>query len=77
MVRTTDGFEIAEADLQQRGAGNLIGVKQAGFDKYVDLMLQNRELYEAAKETVKKFGRTGYLNRFIAICDEHNRIAGN
>lgn len=30
MVQTTDGFEIAEMDLKQRGPGNLLGVEQSG-----------------------------------------------
>ena len=77
MVRTTDGFEIAEADLKQRGAGNLIGVKQAGFDKYVDLMLANRELYGLAAAAVKEFVHTGFLVRFINVYDEHRKYAGD
>lgn len=31
MVRTTDGFEIAEADLQLRGPGDLQGTQQSGI----------------------------------------------
>ena len=30
MVRTNDGFEIAEVDLQIRGAGDIMGTKQSG-----------------------------------------------
>jgi len=30
MVRTNDGFEIAEVDLQIRGAGDIMGIKQSG-----------------------------------------------
>lgn len=30
MVRTTDGFEIAEADLKMRGPGDLLGTQQSG-----------------------------------------------
>ncbi len=30
MVRTTDGFEIAEVDLQLRGPGDLLGTQQSG-----------------------------------------------
>jgi len=36
MVRTTDGFEIAEADLRLRGPGDLAGTQQSGV---VDLKL--------------------------------------
>lgn len=74
MVETTDGFKIAEADLEQRGSGSLIGSKQAGFDKYVDLMLQNRDLYNIAVSLVKKFGRTGYLNRLALVYNEHIKM---
>ena len=31
MVRTTDGFEIAETDLQLRGPGDLQGTQQSGI----------------------------------------------
>ena len=40
MVRTTDGFEISETDLQLRGPGDLEGTQQSGipFDlKIADL----------------------------------------
>ena len=36
---TTDGFQIAEADLAQRGAGDLLGTQQSGENKYVDYEL--------------------------------------
>jgi ATP-dependent DNA helicase RecG len=38
MVRTNNGFEIAEADMQLRGAGNIEGVQQSG---YMDFKLAN------------------------------------
>ena len=31
MVQTTDGFALAELDLQQRGPGDFLGTRQAGF----------------------------------------------
>ena len=31
IVRTSDGFEIAESDLEQRGPGDVFGTKQAGL----------------------------------------------
>ena len=53
MCETTDGFKIAEADLANRGAGDLIGTQQAGSNKYVQLMLANPEKYKAALEAAK------------------------
>jgi ATP-dependent DNA helicase RecG len=52
MCRTTDGFEIAEADLELRGPGELTGTRQWGpegfrFANLVrdrDLIIQTREL---------------------------------
>jgi ATP-dependent DNA helicase RecG len=34
MVRTQDGFEIAELDLQLRGAGEMAGTRQAGWGSF-------------------------------------------
>ena len=53
MCDTTDGFKIAEADLQSRGAGDLIGTQQAGSNKYVQLMLANPEKYKLAQEAAR------------------------
>ena len=34
MARTTDGFEISEADLRIRGPGHIFGTQQAGFPRF-------------------------------------------
>jgi ATP-dependent DNA helicase RecG len=50
MVRTTNGFEIAELDLEQRGPGEFFGTRQAGMPTLrVANLLRDRELLEAAK----------------------------
>ncbi|MHB1552244.1 MAG: ATP-dependent DNA helicase RecG [Vulcanimicrobiaceae bacterium] len=53
--RTTDGFEIAQADLELRGAGNLAGTLQAGkMDfRYGDL-IRDFAVYERARSTAAK-----------------------
>jgi len=50
MVRTTNGFEIAELDLQLRGPGEFFGTKQAGMPGFrVANLLRDRDLLETAK----------------------------
>ncbi len=50
MVRTTDGFEIAETDLQLRGPGEFFGTRQAGLPAFrVANLVRDRELLEAAR----------------------------
>ena len=50
MVRTTDGFEIAEVDLALRGPGELAGTRQAGVPEFrVANLVRDRALLELAK----------------------------
>jgi ATP-dependent DNA helicase RecG len=50
MVRTNNGFEISEMDLQLRGPGEFFGTKQAGMPDFrVANLLRDRELLELAK----------------------------
>ena len=50
MVRTHDGFQIAELDLELRGPGEFFGTKQAGIPSFrVANLIRDRQLLEAAK----------------------------
>jgi ATP-dependent DNA helicase RecG len=50
MVRTSNGFEIAEADLQLRGPGEFFGTRQAGnLGFQIANPLRDRELLESAR----------------------------
>ncbi len=50
MVRSNDGFQIAELDLELRGPGEFFGTKQAGIPSFrVANIIRDRELLEAAK----------------------------
>jgi ATP-dependent DNA helicase RecG len=50
MVRTTDGFQIAELDLELRGPGEFFGTRQAGMPSFqVASLIRDRQLLEAAK----------------------------
>lgn len=59
MVRTNDGFEIAEADLQLRGPGDIAGTQQSGI---LDLKLADLSTDQALLTEVR--------NRVIAIFNE-------
>jgi ATP-dependent DNA helicase RecG len=50
MVRTQNGFELAEIDLAQRGPGEFFGTRQAGLPEFrVSSLVRDRDLLELAK----------------------------
>ena len=50
MVRTNDGFKIAELDLELRGPGEFFGTRQAGLPDFrVANIIRDVQLLEAAK----------------------------
>jgi len=50
MVRTNDGFQIAELDLELRGPGEFFGTRQAGMPSFhVANLFRDRQLLELAK----------------------------
>lgn len=53
MVQSNDGFMIAQMDLQQRGAGDFLGVQQSGTERYLALALQYPAEYAAAQQAAK------------------------
>lgn len=55
LVRTTDGFELAEVDLELRGEGQLLGTRQAGLSEFRFTRLRaDRELLERARELAEE-----------------------
>lgn len=51
MVRTNDGFEIAEADLRLRGPGDLMGTQQSGLPElHIADLVQDVGLLQQARE---------------------------
>jgi ATP-dependent DNA helicase RecG len=56
MVRTQNGFELAELDLQQRGPGEFFGTRQAGLPEFrVANLIRDRALLELAKVEAARF----------------------
>ncbi len=56
MCDTTDGFEIAEADLQFRGPGDLEGTQQSGlaFDLHIANLARDGQLVQLARDTANR-----------------------
>lgn len=65
MVRTADGFEISEIDLQLRGPGDMEGTRQSGvLDlKLADLTKDQQLLQEARQSVIDLFERDPELNQ--------------
>ncbi|MBI3400074.1 MAG: ATP-dependent DNA helicase RecG [Acidobacteria bacterium] len=57
MTDTTDGFEIAERDLRQRGPGDFFGTRQAGIPTFrmIDLIRDHEMLMLAQEEAGRWF----------------------
>jgi ATP-dependent DNA helicase RecG len=55
MVRTNDGFEIAEVDLKLRGPGDLMGTQQSGLLnlKIADIVKDNQILKTARHHALR------------------------
>ena len=72
LVRTTDGFELAEVDLELRGEGQLLGTRQAGLsDLRFTRLRADRALLERAREAAALLAdRAGPLD------DEVERVFG-
>jgi ATP-dependent DNA helicase RecG len=55
MVRTNNGFEIADTDLQLRGPGDLMGTQQSGI---LDLLIadlgKDGKILQIAREAARK-----------------------
>ncbi|HEY6490747.1 MAG: ATP-dependent DNA helicase RecG [Terracidiphilus sp.] len=60
MVRTQDGFELAELDLSMRGPGEFFGTRQAGLPDFrVANLVRDRKLLELAKQEADRFANAG------------------
>jgi ATP-dependent DNA helicase RecG len=55
LCEISDGFALAQKDLELRGSGNIVGAMQSGFGDDLDSIIGlNPELYENIKEVVDK-----------------------
>jgi ATP-dependent DNA helicase RecG len=71
MVDSTDGFELAERDLEIRGEGQLLGARQAGLSDLRFARLRgDRDLLERARELAAALGADTLL------ADDAERLLG-
>ncbi len=66
MVETTDGFELAERDLEIRGEGQLLGARQSGYSdlRFVRLR-RDRALLERARDAARSIPADGLLGEAV------------
>lgn len=66
LVNIQDGFKLSEIDLSLRKSGDLIGEAQSGENKFVELMLANRELFtRISNDIVPQAIDDGSLENFL------------
>ncbi len=54
LEQAADGFEVAEADLRFRGAGEILGTRQAGFQGFrVAHLVHDHEVLQAARQEAR------------------------
>ncbi len=59
LVSTTDGFEIAEADLELRGPGEIFGIRQSGLPELKAARLSvDKDLLEASRRLLERLFAT-------------------
>ena len=78
MVRTTDGFELAEVDLELRGEGTIMGERQKGRnDLKLASLRRDRELVGVARDVaLEMVDAEGTLRRYPDLDDEVRAVLG-
>jgi ATP-dependent DNA helicase RecG len=80
MARTTDGFEIAQADLELRGPGEVYGRRQSGVPKlrFAAFDAEGLEMLEAAREAAAELHeRDPAFTEHPAVAQELQRRIGD
>jgi ATP-dependent DNA helicase RecG len=78
MVSTTDGFKLAEVDLQLRGPGEMAGTRQSGIPEFrvANLFTDAQLLSLAQKEAREWAGQAEQRDRLIQAFSARNRGFG-
>jgi ATP-dependent DNA helicase RecG len=76
LENSSDGFKLAEQDLENRGAGDLFGRKQWGVSDIGMEALKNLKLIQAAREEAQRVVSDGSLRRSPALMARAKRLSG-
>lgn len=78
MCEYSDGFRIAEMDLELRGAGDLLGSQQSGTEKYLAMALCYSEEYKRAQIAAREILDTGVDCELFdkAVRDQKENVGG-
>jgi ATP-dependent DNA helicase RecG len=79
MVETTDGFELAERDLELRGEGQLLGARQSGLtDLRFTRLRADRKLLERARDAAASLEGEGLLADDVdRLLDEREHVGAS
>lgn len=75
LIQAKNGFELAEYDLQFRGAGELSGSQQWGFSDVGMEALKNLKMVEAARNEAKKLIESRTIDRYPLLQEKIGRLS--
>ncbi|TSA44738.1 DNA helicase RecG, partial [bacterium] len=76
VVKSNDGFELAEIDLKLRGSGEILGTRQSGFIPFKIAKLSDRKLISLAKSEAKNLlDHDPGLSKYPALKEKAEQIA--
>lgn len=75
LIKNSNGFELAEKDLEIRGPGELIGVRQSGLPDLAMASLSDAELIKNAREEAEKLiGEDSKLAKYPKLAEKLKRF---
>jgi ATP-dependent DNA helicase RecG len=79
MVATTDGFRLAEVDLEIRGQGTVFGTRQSGITdlKLADILRDVDQLVSARREAFALVEADPELTEHPGLADEVSLLLGD
>ncbi|OGE84409.1 MAG: hypothetical protein A2846_00785 [Candidatus Doudnabacteria bacterium RIFCSPHIGHO2_01_FULL_49_9] len=76
VVKSNDGFELAEIDLKLRGAGEMLGARQSGYIPFKIASLSDTKLIETAKaEALDLLAQDPMLSGHPKLAQKVNEIS--